>query len=153
PVYRAFVAGEPMERVAGHHHLAGRRCVQPADQVEERRFAGAADPHNGQELAGFDVKADAAKRVNDAGSHCKVAAHLIDPDEIVITRHRRLPREHWVQNSITLYCKVLFVNRFDGPSYAPRNCTTSTTGNPSKQIRHLRAFAFHENADAENAAG
>ena len=46
----------------------GRRPIQPAQTVEQRRLAAAGAPHQGDEAAGGDAKVDAAQGVDVAAA-------------------------------------------------------------------------------------
>jgi hypothetical protein len=60
-------------RGAGHHDLAGRRRVETADQLEERRLAGAVLAQDGVHLAGVDVDVDAVQDLDGSERHRQAA--------------------------------------------------------------------------------
>jgi hypothetical protein len=47
-------------------HLAGRRALQAAEQVQQGGLAAAAWPHHGQRLAGGDLQLDPVEGADDA---------------------------------------------------------------------------------------
>src|SRR5258707_354166 len=55
---REVVVGQPGERFAVDADLAGRGTVEAADQIEERRLAGAGRSDNREHLAARDREAD-----------------------------------------------------------------------------------------------
>ena len=67
------VAGAPLRqrlaRLGGdvdavHVHRSGGRLIQPAQDVQQRRLAGAARAHERDEFAAFDVEAETPEHVN-----------------------------------------------------------------------------------------
>ena len=56
---RAILRAQPVHRLAAEVVLAGPRAVVHADDVQQRRFAGARRPHDRDELAVLDVERDA----------------------------------------------------------------------------------------------
>ena len=62
-----LVVGQLADDLALEDDLAGRRLVEPAEQLEERGLARARRAHQGDELAGLDRQRDAAQGL-DAGS-------------------------------------------------------------------------------------
>ena len=67
-VARASAASWPPDELVDAHAAdldgAGGRRVEPADQVEQRRLAGARRSHQGQEVALGDVEVDALQHVD-----------------------------------------------------------------------------------------
>jgi hypothetical protein len=60
----ARVVGQAADRLALERDLAGRRPVEPAEQLEQRRLAGARRSHQRDELALGDAQRHAAQRVD-----------------------------------------------------------------------------------------
>ena len=58
--------GELVEALPRDGQLAGARPVEPADQVEQRRFAAAARTHHRHGLAAIDVEVDRVERAHQA---------------------------------------------------------------------------------------
>src|SRR5579864_1363855 len=65
----------PVEHVA-----PGGRHVQASDDVHERRLAGPAGAHDGDELAPLDVEVDPAQGVDLELSHAVGLGDLLEPD-------------------------------------------------------------------------
>ena len=63
---RPLGLGVPVDAAAAELDLAGRRPVQPAEQVQQRRLPAAARPGDGDELALRHRRVDAAQRVHAA---------------------------------------------------------------------------------------
>ena len=68
-----FVLEEP-EVATLHLDDAGRRAVEAADEVQDRRLAGAARAHDGEELALVHVEVDAGQRHDP---HVPDPVHLV----------------------------------------------------------------------------
>ena len=69
------------EILPGHAHLAGGRRRESADDVEQRGFARAGRPHDGQELAALDVQIDAAQRRHVDFAHAVDLAQIARLDD------------------------------------------------------------------------
>ena len=52
-------------------HRAAGRLIEAADQVQERGFAGAGGPHDGDPLAAFGGEADAIDRMHGRERRCR----------------------------------------------------------------------------------
>ncbi len=61
---RELVVAERRDLGAGDRHGAGRRLVEPREDVHERRLARAGRAHDRDELAALHVERDAAERVD-----------------------------------------------------------------------------------------
>ena len=60
----ALVAAELRDVGAVEDVRAGGRAVEAADDVHQRRLAGAGRSHDGHELAGVDAQVDAVERAH-----------------------------------------------------------------------------------------
>ena len=79
---RSFGA-EPVDRLVEEVVLAGPRAVVHADDVQQRRLAGARRPHDRDELAFLDVDVDAAQHVAAARAVRVGLLDVAQPDERV----------------------------------------------------------------------
>jgi len=68
PDQRPLGVGERVERVAGEPDLPARRVVEPGGDIHERRLPGPRRTHEGGELPGGDVDADAVEGAHGAGA-------------------------------------------------------------------------------------
>jgi hypothetical protein len=59
---------QPVDAAPLQPHLPGRRAFEPAQQVQQRRLAGAAGSHHGQRLARGHIKLDRVERAHEARS-------------------------------------------------------------------------------------
>ncbi len=55
-------------------YLPGRRLVKPTDQVEQRRFAAAAWPHDSHEFTALQRDIDCTECRNDVATHAILAS-------------------------------------------------------------------------------
>jgi hypothetical protein len=70
------MAAQPSQRLLAHlvdappcqPHLPGRRALQTAEQVQQRRLAAAARPHHSQRLACGHFQLDPGERAHEARS-------------------------------------------------------------------------------------
>ena len=69
PVARQFRVVGVDEIVVAPHRLAGRGRIEPAENIEQRRFAGARRPQQHDEFALVDVEVDVAKRMHRDLAH------------------------------------------------------------------------------------
>ena len=76
----AHARGRPVDQ-----HLAGVRLLDTADDLHQRRFAGAILAEQRDDLAGADVEVDAAERVNTRKA-------LLNRPELEQRRARHRPR-------------------------------------------------------------
>ena len=67
---------------------SGRRAVEPADDVEERRLAGPGAAGQGQELAWADTQVDAPQRVEHARAAREIPGHAVGLDQPRAARPR-----------------------------------------------------------------
>ena len=58
PEQRSLLLIQAVDDLVAHGDVAGVGQVDTTDQVEQRRFAGAAAPEHGDELAGADLEID-----------------------------------------------------------------------------------------------
>ena len=58
---RKLAVGELVDALAGDHDLAFVRTVEPADEIEQRRLAGARRAHQRDELARLDLEIQAVQ--------------------------------------------------------------------------------------------
>ena len=83
-----LVAPEAGDVTAVEPVAAGGRGVEAAEQVHERRLAGAGGPHDGDELAGIDRHRDPAQGVHHVGPEHVVLCEPLGRDDRVGV-HRR----------------------------------------------------------------
>src|SRR6185436_3354808 len=75
-----LVVAEAGERLAVDAHLAGGRAIEPADQVQQRRFAGARRSNDRDHLAARDGEGDAVER-DDVAFAAELARDLVELDD------------------------------------------------------------------------
>ena len=73
------VVGEAVERLAVDEDLARRRAIEGADQVQERRLAGARRSDDGDHLAFLDGQADIVER-DDAAFAFELLGDVVEDD-------------------------------------------------------------------------
>jgi hypothetical protein len=66
PEPRECAFGEFVDALPGDRQRTATRPVEPADQVQQRRFAAAARAHDRDGLAAIDVKVDRVERAHQA---------------------------------------------------------------------------------------
>ena len=76
---RLFDAGQRGDIAAFQAVGAGGRAVEQADQVQQRRLAGARRPHHGDVLAGVDAQVEFVQRVHFAVAEQE---HALDAGEL-----------------------------------------------------------------------
>src|SRR5690606_33480894 len=84
------VAGQLVHALPGDLDRAGRRPVEPAQQVEQRRLAGSGGPHERDEVAGRDVERHALKDVDPLGAPVVDLREIADADEGGSAGHGRV---------------------------------------------------------------
>ena len=84
---------EVRELLAVDDDRAGRRAVQPREQMHERRLAGAGGPHDRRELAGGEADRDAAQRV-DGRLPLPVGSMEVRRGDDRVSRNRGHTRQH-----------------------------------------------------------
>ena len=65
------------EAFARQGDLAGGGAIQPAEEVEQRRFAAARRPHDGYEFSFGDLEIQAGQRVDAHGAHLVLFAQTL----------------------------------------------------------------------------
>ena len=78
---RQFVIGEPAQAASVDFDLARRRGVQPADQIQQRRFARARRPDDGHHLAARDGQIHVLQR-RDRAFAFKNLADVREADQL-----------------------------------------------------------------------
>ena len=125
----ALLRVQPVHRLVDEVVLAGPRAVVHAEDVEQRRLAGARRPHDRDELALLDVEVDAAQ---DVGAADAVRVRLLDVAQ----------RDEHLQG---------FLTRPGGPPSDRRASRAAPAG--TRRSARRRAAAVHTAANVAGSDG
>jgi hypothetical protein len=87
PKIRELVARHLRQRLAVDPHLAGGGPVERSNQVHQGRLSRSRRTHDGDELAGLDIKADAVEGADFLVSHFVDLGQVPAGDDGLFTRH------------------------------------------------------------------